>query len=424
MLPAVVSITAPATEGPATEREGRDEPMRGLLGELLGEGRRQPVAAGLIIHPSGLVVTAAHTIDDGQPAGEIPGMEAVTAEGVAHRVELVGVDRKTRIALIRLVGRGAFPHVALGDSASARVGDRALAVGAPYGLGSTATAGIISALPRRRPAAMVDELIQTDAATFPESSGGPLVDDRGSVIGLVTVLTAEDFGISFALPSNVVQKVVTQLARDGIVKRGALGARVQRLTPGLTRALATPTSAGLLVAELSSDGAAAKAGLHPGDVLTEVDGRPLEAVYDLDRALRDSSPGQAMQFVRWRKGERQVSRVVLGGDTEKPPVVRPLSSRAASMLGFDVRPVAHDIGVVVSHVRPDDRFDEPPLRPADVILEIDQHVVKTMADFDRLVDGIKSGQWLAFRVQRGRAAIYVAVEARDGSRVYATGLPR
>jgi serine protease Do len=242
-LPAVVTITVPDVfdARPSDEDSRSAEFLYELFGGPL-KGRRQAVGTGVILDADGLVITSAHAV-----AGAAD-IEAIVADGVSHKATVVGLDRKTDVAVLRLRGPGPFPHARLGDSDAARVGDWVLAVASPYGLGTTVTRGIISATPRARPRAGVDDLLQTDAATFLDSVGGPLVNARGEVIGFTTVLTLHDFGISFALPSNAAGKIVAQLAREGAVARGSLDVRFQGLSPGLSRALGLPDTAGLRAA--------------------------------------------------------------------------------------------------------------------------------------------------------------------------------
>jgi serine protease Do len=403
VLPAVVTITAPGVRGP------QDGLLPNLLSELFGEvveeGRRQAVATGVILEPDGLVLTAAHAVS------ELGDLEVITADGVRRKATVLGLDRQTDVAVLRLAAGGPLPQAKLGDSEAVRVGDWVLAIGTPYGLGATVTGGIISALPRTHPVAAVDDLLQTDAATFSDSAGGPLVNAGGEVIGITTLLTAHNFGISFALPSNTARKIVSRLARDGAVRRGSLGARVQSLTPGLARALRRSEPGGLLISDVSPRGAAARAGLRAGDVVARLHGRNLETPYDVERILRDSSPAQTMELTYWRQGQVRASRVTLGTEVEQRPG-RPFSSRNAAMLRFEVRALTPEMGVVVAHVRPDVPAPEAGLRPGDIIREINQEPVRTIDDFERLVDPVKPGDWLALLVQRGRTAVYVAVEAR------------
>ena len=416
-LPAVVTITVPDEEGP--ERSDEVSPQTELFYELFGGGplqRRQAVATGVILDPSGLVITAAHAV-----AGAAD-VEAVTSEGVGRKAAIVGLDRKTNVAVLRIQGPAPFPHARLGDSDAMRVGDSVLAIGSPYGLGASVTRGIISSMPRARPRAVVDDLIQTDATTFLDSVGGPLVNARGEVIGFTTVLTLHDFGISFALPSNAARAVVAELARAGAVARGALDVRLQALTPGLGRALGLPNAAGLLVADVDAQGAAAKAGVHRGDVVTKIDGRPVEVPYDVERVLRVSSPAQTIELTSWRRGRVVVSHVTLAREVEPSPA-RPLARRPASLLRFDARALTPELGVVVAFVRRNGAA-EPGLRVGDVIREINHEPIRTMADFQRVADAVRPGDWLALLVQRGLAPLYVAVEAREAAASATPGVSR
>jgi serine protease Do len=196
------------------------------------------------------------------------------------------------------------------------------------------------------------------------------------------------------------------------VARGSLDARFQGVTPGLGRALGLPDGAGLLIADLNPQGAAARAGVRQGDIVTKLDGRPVEVPYDVEHVLRTSAPAQTIELTYWRRGRFLVSRVSLGKEVEPAPA-RPLASRPAAMLRFDVRALTPEMGVVVALVRPDRPAVEPGLRVGDIIREINQEPIRTMADFGRLVDAVKPGDWLALLVQRGQAAVYVAVEARE-----------
>jgi serine protease Do len=292
------------------------------------------------------------------------------------------------------------------------VGDWVAAVGAPYGLGATVTAGIISATARPRAMSAVDDLLQTDAVTFPDSAGGPLLDARGRVVGITTILTGQDFGISFAMPANAARRVFAQLAREGRVARGTLDARVQRLTAGLVRAFSIPELSGVIVSEVSARGAAATAGLRAGDVLVALEGKPLDSPYAVERALRDSRPGQVASVTYWRKGQVQVSPVKLGRESDEAPAP-PFSSPIAIRLQFEVRAITPELGVVVAHVRRSGAPAEARVRAGDVIRELNGQPVRTIADFDRLARAVKPGEWVGLLVQRGRVPVYVAVEARQ-----------
>jgi S1-C subfamily serine protease len=290
-----------------------------------------------------------------------------------------------------------------------------MAVGSPHGFGITVTAGIIGAVPRAKPARAVDDLLQTDAATFPAGAGGALVNGHGEVIGLISVLTSDPFGITFALPGNRVRDVAARLSRDGAVHRGSIQVQFQPVTPGLARALRLSEPGGLLITHVSPRGAAAASGLRSGDVVSRLDGQRLSSTYDVERLLRDSAPGQVVEIAYWRRGQARVSRVTLTRETDEAPE-RPVASRSAALLRFEVRALTPEMGVVVSHVRGPVPAGEPGVRAGDIIREIDQQPVRTIEDFNRLMEGVRPGGWLAMLVQRGRSALYLAVEARRSER--------
>lgn len=404
LLPSVVIITV------ASDGEGEDDESL-EIGELLGHlpvPARQAVATGIIIEPSGLVLTSAQAISGGTD------IAATTADGVSRPVGVVGLDRATDIAVVRIRGGGSYAAARWGDSDAVQVGDVVVAIGTPYGLGASVTRGIVSARPRPTPRAAVDDLLQTDATTFADSAGGPIANVRGEVIGITTLLTLHEFGISFAMPGNTARNIATRLARDGAIVRGSTGARFQELTPGLARALGAPDAAGLLVADAPRESAVARAGLRAGDIVTKIDRRGIARAYDVERILLASAPAQELDVTYWRGDHFATARVVL--DRARPmPVARPLATGRSALLRVDVRALTPEMGVVVSLARPDQPPTEPGLRAGDVIRQVNQVPVTTLRDFERVVDRVRPGDWVLFLVQRGAAAIYVAVEARAQS---------
>jgi serine protease Do len=407
VLPAVIAVTIPnqATSGDSDVREEdlEESPLEDVLqnffGELLREPPRRTVAAGIIIDATGLALTTAHGLR------EVTDVEAATVGGVIHKATIVGRDEKTDLAVLRLEGAGPFPFVPLGDSDGVRVGDWVIAISIPYGLGATVTAGIVSATPRHRARAAVEELFQTDAATYVDSAGSPLVNASGEVIGLSTVITRVDFGISFAIPSNVAKAISLQLVRTGRVPRAHLGVRVQPLTPGLTAAFGVGQRRGLLVADVSAGGTGQDGQLRLGDVLLAFNGQELETPYDLERALRSSLPGQMAALAVWRDRHERTIRVTLATERQEP-----LWTRTISTLPFAVRPITPELGVAVARVDPGP-VSEAGLRAGDVIREINHHPIRTIADISQVVNTVRAGDWLAILVQRGRTALYVAVTA-------------
>ncbi len=406
IIPSVIEITLPL-EGEPDEMDAPEpgtstwQLLKGLFGERL-EADRRTVAVGVVLDPRGLALTSAHNL---RGAGDI---QATTADGTVHRATVVGVDEKTDLAVIRLSGAGPFPYASLADSDTMGVGDWVLAISAPYGLGTTVTAGVIGATGRARPMAPIDEWFQTDAFTYADSAGGPLVNLRGEVVAFATVLASAEIGVGFAIPSNLAFPIYSQLVQRGRVLRSSLDARVQPLTPGLVEALGVRERRGLLVSDVVTHGAGAQAGLRPGDILLTLDGTALEMPYDLDRALRAGVPGQPMTLTVWRHGHEQTVRVNSAREPSETPK-RPFATRAASMLGFEVRPLTPDFGVVVTRVDPSSQAAAAGLRPGDIVREITYQVIHTISDFQRAIETLREGDWLAVLVQRGQLASYIAV---------------
>src|SRR5215510_8999344 len=265
--PAVVNINT-VTRGPVgrtpIEEFFGDEFFRRFFGEAPERERLQrSLGSGVIVDPAGIVLTNAHVVER---ASEI---EVVTADGKKHKAKLVGVDRRTDLAVLNLQGGGPYPAAALGDSDKMKVGDWVLAIGSPFGLQQTVTAGIISAKGRSIGQGPFDDFLQTDAAINPGNSGGPLVNMSGEVIGINSAILSRNggnVGIGFAIPVNMAKRIYTELAAKGKVTRGWLGVSIQPLTPELAKGFGLKESKGVLVADVVQDSPAAKAGINAGDI--------------------------------------------------------------------------------------------------------------------------------------------------------------
>jgi serine protease Do len=390
--PAVVNVN---TERKAPARFGPEG--------FPGDGPRRGLGSGVIIDPSGVALTNAHVVDE---ATEV---DVTLLDGTKHRAKVVGVDKKTDLAVLRLEATGkTFPYLPLGDSDAVQVGDWVLAVGSPFGLQATVTSGIVSAKARQIGAGPYDDFIQTDAAINPGNSGGPLVNMRGEVIGINTAIVRGGSGIGFAIPASLARQISAQLVETGKVTRGWLGVVIQPLTPDLAAAFGAE-SKGALISEVTEDSPAAKAGLKAGDVVVRIDGHPVTSPADVARSVAMVAPGKNVRLGVWRdKTERSVD-IVLG----QAPGERD------TRLGFDVRPLTPEIarqlnrrstaGVVVSEVEDGSPAAEAGLQRGDVIVEVNRRSVKTLADFDAATRGIKKGERLTVRLERGDSALYIAL---------------
>lgn len=407
--PAVISISLSAGDGgieaPPYGEFPEGELAERALPDLPGLPVGRSIGSGLIVDAAGIAITSAHLVQGAKH------VEVTMADGEPQRAAVVALDEKTDLAVIRLdPGRRPFPAAPLGDSDAMRVGDWVVAIGSPYGLQATVTAGIISARARHVAPVEFDDFFQTSAMTTVGSTGGPLVNLRGQVIGINTTLMDDGSGITFAIPSNIARKVYTELLARGRVIRGWLGLAVQPLTRELARALGAEAARGMLIADVTPGGPAARAGLHPGDVLLRFGGQGVDSQGALRRALWGAAPGQAVRLGVWSAGRERVVAVTVGEepDEREPPAE---ARRALALLGFEARAIAPDLGVVVSRVEPLGPAEEAGVRRGDVIRQIGPASVRTMADLARLTRSVRPGDRVAILLQRGRIARYVALRA-------------
>ena len=309
--PAVININTLSRGGaggrtPFEEFFG-EEFFRRFFGDVPERIPQRSLGSGVIIDPSGVALTNAHVVEK---ATEI---EVITLDGDKHKAKVVGIDKKTDLAVLKLDdGKGKFAYARVGDSDKMQVGDWVIAVGSPFGLQATVTAGIISAKARQIGQGPFDDFLQTDAAINPGNSGGPLVNMQGEVIGINTAIVAGGSGIGFAIPSNMARKIYTELQTKGRVTRGWLGVSIQPLTSDLANSFGVKDTKGVLVSDVVADSPAGKAGLKPGDILLEFEGKKTDAPADLQRAVGLASPGQDTKVKVWRDGGERTLSVKIG----------------------------------------------------------------------------------------------------------------
>jgi len=327
--PAVVQITS--LSGGQAVRQDIPE-LEGPFGDMLRryyeqQGRtfstpqQRALGSGFIVDPAGYIVTNNHVIDG---AREI---SVTLSDGTEHRARVIGRDDKTDVALIKIDAGHDLPYVAFGNSDEAHEGDWVLAVGNPYGLGGTVTAGIISAHGRNINEGPYDDFLQIDAPINPGNSGGPLFNQSGQVVGIDTAIyspSGGSVGIGFAVPSNVAKSVVAQLRKNGSVTRGWLGVSMQSLTPSLATAVGLTEAKGVLVDEVTPDSPAAVAGLRQGDVITAYNGRSIQDGRDLALAVADTPAGERVNMSILRDGrETRLSVLVRTQPATKVSALQP-----------------------------------------------------------------------------------------------------
>jgi len=299
--PAVVNLFSEQTDDPAERRSERNPD--GPRSPIPRRRSARSLGSGIVVESNGRVVTNHHVIDG------VESVRARLADGRWFEAKLIGSDPGTDVALLELVDARELPTARLGDSADLRVGDWVVAIGNPYGLDSTVTAGIASGIGRSDLPLSGDlryqDFIQTDASINPGNSGGPLVDTEGEVVGLNTVVREDARGIGFAIPAEMVERVLTQLERDGSVPRSWLGAYVEEVPGPLRDELDLGASGGVLVTRIVADGPADRAGLQEGDILLELDGRRVDDVDEVAWIAGNLQTGSSVDVLVRRSGEHR-----------------------------------------------------------------------------------------------------------------------
>lgn len=424
LSPAVVNISTKArVGGDALEMPQLPEgsPFNELFRDFFERNRRGPrtvssLGSGFVISADGLVVTNNHVIERAEE------ITVNFANGDSYDAELLGADDKTDIALLRIESeKGDLPFVEFGDSDAIRVGDWVLAIGNPFGLGGSVSAGIVSARDRDINAGPYDSFIQTDAAINRGNSGGPLFDMDGRVVGVNTAIISPSggsIGIGFSVPANIVHGVVAQLRDFGETRRGWLGVRIQIVTEDIAESLGLDRARGALVANVTEGGPAEAAGLEPGDVILRFNGEPVEAMRDLPRLVAAAPVGEAAEIEFWRRGETVTLSVDLGRLEEAE-----LSGAAGqggegaptSVLGMALEPLTPErraelelaedqAGVLVASVEAEGAAAAKGVRPGDVIVEAFQERVESPAEVEKLIDAARA---------QGRKSVLLLLH-RDG----------
>jgi serine protease Do len=402
---AVVSVVMPQTPVGADEQDDHDvsdsEIFRRLF-EALTTLPNRTLGAAMIVDPTGIAVTGARILRD------LTQFEVVMMDGHRYRATVMGRDDRTDVAVLRIAAPAPLPTVRFANSDEVRVGDWVLAVGSPYGFEASVSAGIVSARARVTPGGAYGDMLQTDAAINHGSAGGPLVNIRGEVVGLAATAAPRGAGIAFAVPSNVVRKVMHDLVAHGRVVRSWLGIAPQPLSADLAHALRAPLSHGLLIADLAPDGPAAKAGLGRRDIVLAFDRLPLRTEADLQRALAMAAPGETRLLEVWRNGRSHPISVVLA---QEPEEAVPSMRRFEGLVAGAITP---EIGVVVASVLPGTAAGNAGFLRGDVLREIDGVLLRTPADFDRATSGLTLERPIAVLVQRHGAPLYLVL-LPDGS---------
>jgi serine protease Do len=332
---------------------------------------------------------------------------------------LVGRDPNTDLALIKIKPSESLTPLNLGDSDVLKVGSWVVAIGSPFGLEQTVTAGIVSAKGRIIGSGPYDDFIQTDASINPGNSGGPLINMQGEVVGINTAIVAQGQGIGFAIPVNLARGIIAQLKSGGEVTRGWLGVAIQDLNPDLAQYYGVKDAQGVLVTEVYPGDPADKAGMRPKDIITAVDGKEVSSGRALSRMIAEMSVGQKVALEILRDGAPQKLSVNLGKRPDTLAAVRPGGSEGQEALGLRVAELTPEVagqfgfdenekGVVVAAVNPGSKADEAGVQPGDLVKEVNRTPVADVKEFQAQVGRVKSGDAVQLLLKRGNAGFIVA----------------
>jgi len=414
-------------QGPGQGEPNGDDPFQEFFGpwERFFNNPRRPFKArslgsGFIIDTAGFIITNNHVVEN---ADEIV---ARLSTGKEYKAKVVGRDAKTDIALIEIKGATDLPSVKLGTSSDIQVGQWVVAIGNPFGLENTVTAGIVSAMGRHINQGPYDNFIQTDAAINPGNSGGPLLNTRGEVVGINTAIFSRgggNIGIGFAIPIDLAKEIVPQLKDKGRVTRGWLGVMIQKVTPDIAESLNLTDSKGALVSDVVKDGPAEAAGLKQGDVIVEYDGMPVTESAELPLLVARTGVGKTVRLKVIREKDTQEFTVKVGELKEED--VAEAGGTSSDDLGLAVQTLTPELaenlnlektlkGVVITEVEPGGPAAEAGLRRGDVVLELNRKPVKNAAAFQKSMREGGKGKSLLMLVRRGDNTIFIALKPPTG----------
>jgi serine protease Do len=390
----------------------------GRHGEMMGQG------SGFFISSDGFAVTNNHVVDGTEK------VEVTTDDGKNHTAKVIGTDPRTDVALIKVEGGSNFPFVKLSEG-KARIGDWVLAVGNPFGLGGTVTAGIVSASGRDIGSGPYDDFIQIDAPVNKGNSGGPAFNMQGEVVGVNTAIyspSGGSVGIAFSIPAATVKNVIAQLKDKGSVSRGWIGVQIQPVTQDIADSMGLKQTNGALVADPQKDGPAAKAGIESGDIITAVDGQSIKDARELARIIGGFAPGSTAKLDVLHKGKSKVVSLTLGQLPSAQEAKADIDVGGKEAQGADIPQLGMTVapdgkvdgagkeGVVVTKVEPKSAAADRGLKKGDVLWEVAGKSVSNPGDVRAALEAARTDKkrTVLMRIRTGDASHYVAVPLANG----------
>jgi len=427
LKPAVVNISTTKTiraggsafrspfgdQAPFNRYFGGDDFFEKFFGDIpQREFKQKSLGSGFIISHDGYIFTNNHVVEQSDK------IQVKLSDGREYDAKIIGKDAKTDIALIKIKPSESLPVVDIGDSEKLRVGDWVLAIGNPFGLEQTVTAGIVSAKGRVIGAGPYDNFIQTDASINPGNSGGPLFNMEGKVIGINTAIVAQGQGIGFAIPISIAKNMLPDLKAKGKVTRGWMGISVQDITEDMAKSFRLNTRNGAIVAEVFPGDPADKAGLKTGDIITEINGKKIKDTHELLILIASFHVGERVRVKVLRDGSEKTFNVVVAERRDQPEVA--LSPGGTPDLGLSVQEITPEIakylgirqtkGIIVVDVDPGSPADEVGIQPQDIILQINRVPVRNMKEYVRELSKKTAKSSILFLIKRGQATFFVAIK--------------
>lgn len=422
--PAVVNIRTEKTikGGGSSFRDfhgspwGKNDPFKEFFERFFGEGfqrefKQRSLGSGFIINKDGYIVTNNHVIEKADK------IRVKLKSGQEFDAEIIGRDPNTDIALIKLKSEEDLPVAKLGDSDALKVGQWVMAIGNPFGLEHTVTAGIVSAKGRVIGSGPYDDFIQTDASINPGNSGGPLINMNGEVVGINTAIVASGQGIGFAIPINLAKGIISQLRSSGEVTRGWLGVGIQDLSKELADYYGVKNAKGVLITEVFPGDPADEAGIKPKDIVLEINGKKVETSRELSWMIADIGIGEKISVLILRNGRKKTITVKIAKRDEAKIASGRAIPEQKSELGIRVSNLTSEMarrfeiqeaeGIIVVEVEPTSKADEAGVRTGDIIREINHQVIKTVDDYTKAVGTIEEGETINLFIQRMRAGFVV-----------------
>ena len=374
--------------------------------------------SGVIIHEDGLIVTNNHVVANASEA------EVRLSDDTTLVAQIVGRDPDTDLALLKVESTRKLPSASFGNSSRVKVGQWVIAVGNPFGLDQTVTLGVVSGVGRENMnLSRYENFIQTDASINPGNSGGPLFNLRGEVIGINTAIINFAQGIGFAIPSNMVDRIIGQLRAGGKVVRGWLGVGIQQLTPELVEKFGLEDGKGILVNEVFEGDPAEQAGVRSGDIIIKIGKEPVETPNQLSRVVASIGPGEQVTITVIRDNQEMEFPVSLGVKKEQAIVTSLVPSKTQVDLGIDVSPITDQLakkfkiqekeGILVTGVARGSLAYSEGLRKGDIINEINRNAVPTIQEFSQAMDKVQPGETILLRILRDSSPFFVVLRPKS-----------